>query len=46
LVLKNWQCVLPEDGAHVPKHGVDTHSIFELIKNVYLVGKYMVYASK
>jgi len=39
LVLKNWHCVLPEDGAHVSKHGGDTHLMFVLNKNVYLVGK-------
>jgi hypothetical protein len=31
--------VLPEDGAHVLKHGGDTHFMFVLIKNVHLVGK-------
>jgi hypothetical protein len=34
----NWLCVLPEDGTRVPKHFVEAHLMFLLIKNVHLVG--------
>jgi hypothetical protein len=38
LVFKNWHCVLPEDGMHVPKHVGAPHLMFVLIKDAHLVG--------
>ena len=36
--------VLPEDGAHVPKHVAEDHLMIVLIKNAHLVGIKMSYA--
>jgi hypothetical protein len=35
---KNWHCILPEDGAHVPKQVGEAYLMFVLIKNVHSVG--------
>jgi hypothetical protein len=43
---KNWHCILPEDGTHVPKHAGQAHLMIVLINDVHFADIKMLHADK